>query len=53
MKQTQDPNDPTAAAKASVVEDEFLAEAAPDLSQRINVAQEQAQNIPVVAPPMM
>lgn len=53
MKQTQDPNDPTAAAKASVVEDEFLAEAAPDLSQRINVAQEQAQNIPVQAPPMM
>lgn len=53
MKQTQDPNDPAAAAKASVVEDEFLAEAAPDLSQRISVAQEQAQVTPVQAPPMM
>ena len=39
MKQTQDPNDPTAAAKASVVEDEFLAEAAPDLSQPKQPAQ--------------
>lgn len=53
MKQTQDPNDPAAAAKASVVEDEFLNEAAPDLSQRISVAEEQAQVTPVVAPPMM
>lgn len=53
MKQTQDPNDPAAAAKASVVEDEFLAEAAPDLSQRINVAQEQAQQTVMQAPPMM
>lgn len=53
MKQTQDPNDPVAQAKAAVVEDEFLSEAAPDISQRVSIAEEQAQNIPVQAPPMM
>lgn len=42
MKQTANPEDPAAAAKISVVEDEFLAEAAPDISQRVAVAEEQA-----------
>jgi hypothetical protein len=50
MKQTQDPNDPVAAAKAAVVEDEFLKEAAPDLSQRISLVEE---NTPVQTPPTM
>lgn len=50
MKQTANPNDPTAAAKAAVVEDEFLNEAAPDLTQRISIAEEQAQ---AQMPPMM
>lgn len=53
MKQTADPNDPVAAAKSRVVEDEFLSEAAPDISQRVSIAQEQAENMPVQAPPMM
>lgn len=53
MKQTNDPNDPVAAAKARVVEDEFLSEAAPDISQRVSIAQEQAQQQAIVAPPMM
>jgi hypothetical protein len=53
MKQNADPNDPMAAAKTEVVEDEFLKEAAPDLSQRIQAAEEQAQNAPMTAPPMM
>ena len=52
MKQTQDPNDPAAKAKSDVVEDEFLKEAAPDISQRISAAEQNAPT-PVQAPPMM
>lgn len=39
MKQNADPNDPEAAAKAKVVEDEFLSEAAPELTQRLDAVQ--------------
>ena len=52
MKQTQDPNDPAAKAKSDVVEDEFLKEAAPYISQRISAAEQNAPT-PVQAPPMM
>lgn len=52
MKQTSDPNDPMAAAKASVVEDEFLGEAAPELTQRLEMAQQEAQQQAMQAPPM-
>lgn len=52
MKQTSDPNDPMAAAKASVVEDEFLGEAAPELTQRLEMAQQDAQQQAMQAPPM-
>ncbi len=52
MKQTSDPNDPMAAAKASVVEDEFLGEAAPELTQRLEMAQQEAQQQVMQAPPM-
>lgn len=52
MKQTANPNDPMAAAKASVVEDEFLGEAAPELTQRLEMAQQDAQQQVMQAPPM-
>lgn len=53
MKQTADPNDPKAAAKAAVVEDEFLKEAAPDISQRVSIAEEQAQQVAPQMPQQM
>lgn len=52
MKQTANPDDPMAAAKASVVEDEFLGEAAPELTQRLEMAQQDAQQQAMQAPPM-
>jgi len=42
MKQTANPNDPAAAAKASVVEDELLDETVPDLSQKLSAMSAQA-----------
>lgn len=47
MKQTSDPNDPTSAAKASVVEDELLDEMVPDLSQKLDALQ---KNQPIQPP---
>jgi len=52
MKQTANPNDPAAAAKASVVEDELLDETLPDLSQKLSVMQAQ-QPAPMPQPTQM
>ena len=43
MKQTANPNDPAAAQKAAVVEDELLQETVPDLSQKIAAMPQQPQ----------
>lgn len=52
MKQTANPNDPVAAAKATIVEDELIAEAVPDLSQRLEAMPQPAAS-PQVPTPMM
>lgn len=41
MKQTANPNDPVAAAKAAVIEDELIEEAVPDLTQKLTAMQAQ------------
>lgn len=55
MRQNSDPNDPSAQAKIKVVEDEFLDESLPNISQKISAAEQQAASEPQVmqAPPMM
>lgn len=52
MKQTANPNDPNAAAKAAVVEDELLEETVPDLAQKLN-AMPQQQPMPQDMPQQM
>ena len=50
MKQTANPNDPVAAAKANIIEDELLDESVPDLSQKLDAVQ-QAQPMPQAPAP--
>lgn len=52
MKQTANPNDPSEQSKIDIVEDEFLQEAVPDLSQRLNIANQQQQQMPPPPDPM-
>ena len=52
MKQTANPNDPAAAAKANVIEDELLDEVVPDLSQKLE-AMQQTQPQPMPMPQQM
>jgi hypothetical protein len=43
MKQNDNPNDPVAAQKASIVQDELIEEAVPDLSQKLAAMPQQPQ----------
>ena len=52
MKQTANPNDPVAAAKAAVIEDEIIEEAVPDLTQKLSAMQAQ-QPQPMPQPTQM
>lgn len=46
MKQTANPEDPSAQAKISVVEDELLKETTPDLTQKIDMVEQQVAQMP-------
>lgn len=47
MKQTANPEDPAAQAKIGVVEDELLKETTPDLTQKIDMVEQQTAQLPM------